>query len=91
MVSEDWQLSFICLTLYFTVLVESRVVGEMPCEMVIFANHHKLRRPLLNNTSLVASQTSPACSRVVLEARSPTSLAPLSSLVYSSLLYSSLL
>ena len=36
MVDEDWQLSIICLTRYFAVLVERRVVGEM----AIFANHH---------------------------------------------------
>ena len=36
-VGEDWQLSRICLTRCFAVLVDRRVVGEM----AIFANHHK--------------------------------------------------
>jgi len=35
-VGDDWQLSRICLTRCFAVLVERRVVGEM----AIFANHH---------------------------------------------------
>ena len=36
-----------CLTRYFAVLVERHVVGER----AIFANHHKLRRPLLTTPS----------------------------------------
>jgi len=35
-VGGDWQLSCVCLTRYFAVLVERRVVGEM----AIFVNHH---------------------------------------------------
>ena len=46
-IGEDWQLSRVCLTRYFSVLVERRVVGEM----AIFANPHKLRRPLLSTPS----------------------------------------
>jgi len=46
-VGEIWQFSCRCLTRYFAVLVERRVVGEM----AIFANHHKLRRPLLTTPS----------------------------------------
>jgi len=46
-VGEDRQLSRRSLTRCFAVLVERRVVGDM----AIFANHHKLRRPLLATPS----------------------------------------
>ena len=36
-ISEEWQLSRVCLTRCFAVLVERSGVGEM----AIFANHHK--------------------------------------------------
>ena len=35
-IGEEWQLSRVCLTRCFAVLVERRVVGEI----AIFANHH---------------------------------------------------
>jgi len=52
---KDWRRAGRCLTRYFAVLVEGRVVGEM----AIFANHHKQDGRYSPPLPLIRFQTSP--------------------------------